>query len=130
MLKSASMLIRDAQLRIFDRESHREYLRRVLDLVERLAPGCLPHEPEQELEEQAEQAFRRAREFGCQTEYGIGLFIAATFIGGSGFENDPECAAIMSDRTTPPDARVSQLFSDLADTRWDVVRGRCLGKAG
>ena len=117
--------IRDAQLRVFEGASHRAYLSRVLNLVELLAPGFQRDQSARQQEERAEQAFQRAWNFGCRTELGIGLFIAAMFIGGPGFENDPECAATMNDRTLPPEARVSHLFSDLADTRWERVRQRC-----
>ena len=123
------LVVRDAQLRSFERAADRAYLGRVLDLVERLAPGVLSDQPTEQREKRAEQAFRRASEFGCQTALGTGLFIAAMFIGGPGFENDPECAEIMNDRTAPPDARVSYLFCDLAEIPWGSVRGRCMNNA-
>lgn len=64
---------------------------------------------------------RRARGWGFDSMFGLGLFVALMFETAPDFDTDPRIAAILSDPSQPLNARLASLETALSLQDWEQL---------
>lgn len=123
----SNMVIRKAQMQALEEAGLQAHAHRIVAFVRKVAPNSLEDLPEDELERRARLGIPRGRAYGMEGDTAVGLFVTAMFVGGPGFENEPECSAVLEDSSLPPDARMFHLFTDQVRIPWPTIRVRCAG---
>jgi hypothetical protein len=72
---------------------------------------------------------RRARGWGFETMFGLGLFVALMFEVAPDFDTDPKIRDLLGDQSWPLDARLDAVGDALTDDEWGQVAARADPKA-
>jgi hypothetical protein len=64
---------------------------------------------------------RRARRWGFDSMFGLGLFVALMFEVAPDFDADPQINALLSDPSRPLNDRLDALESTVTDARWQQL---------
>jgi hypothetical protein len=115
------MVIRDLQMAVFKTACLEQTVQRIIVHLKRFAPDTLQGLSEEEIRNRVRTGMRRAEGLGVES-YGYTLaFVQTMFAVGPGFYRHPSVAAILSDLSLPPDARVKKLFVEPCPVDWEGV---------
>jgi hypothetical protein len=112
------MLIRPEQREPFAANSWRDYTLRVCEHVRsRNLPACAGLTPA-ELHRRVRIGIARTRPYSLDLEWSIAAFVTLMFAISPAFDEHPAIAAILSDDTIEPNARVNELSNRVDDASW------------
>lgn len=67
---------------------------------------------------------RRARGWGLDSMFGLGVFVALMFEVGPDFDTDPQIRRLLADHSRKPSDRLLLLDATLTDADWALVAAR------
>ena len=101
------LVIRDAQLAVFERAFESAFVERVVDHLRRALPAFSGDDPNNALREAVLMWVRRAGEYGIVTEYDLVRFVDLQFVIGADFDTRRDWAReILADVRLLPSARL------------------------
>jgi hypothetical protein len=125
-----ALVIRAEQMRVFEDEALRRTAADVLDYLQFRVPDCLAGLSQAEAISRARIAVDRALQFGLRLSEtsAITIWVRLMFTVAPGFDRHPLCAAILSDRYSPPAMRVESLLLVRNAIPWADVKEFCRGQ--
>ena len=112
------MIIRPAQMAAFGPSLQEKYLLQVCAHLRTRNLPAVDELAEPELKRRAEIGIARARTHDLDAEWSIAAFVALMFAINPGFDQQPEIAAVLADKSMEPNSRVDALTSKVSRQGW------------
>lgn len=106
------MVIRDEQMRVFERAAEREFENRMIERIHKYFPKHGKMLDAAQLRALVTLALERARGYGLTTERNVALYLDVVCLLGSAFDGDPQmpwAAEILANRSVIADERADLL---------------------
>lgn len=115
------LVIRPEQLKAFEREKERAFLRDLRAALVERDPALAKALDASALDALVAEAVAAARSLGIETRDQIVEFAGLFFRFGNGFHEHPRVARVLRDESIPASARVTALFDRLSEDDWRAV---------
>lgn len=112
------MIIRPAQMAAFGPSLEEKYLLQVCAHLRTRNLPAVVELAEPELKRRAEIGIARARTHDLDAEWSIAAFVALMFAINPSFDQQPEIAAVLADKSMEPNSRVDALASKVSRQGW------------
>lgn len=112
------LLIRNAQMRVFQQQRSQQFLRDMADYVRAREPALVAGWSEDRLHECLQVARRRAAVHGIRDPLALAEFFSAMHTHGPRFDAHPAIAAILGDERIGADHRIHAVWARTSAATW------------